>query len=147
MRVYDTDRYVFCPDYRDSLHQLSRTTEELIQGTTPKPDIFGDMLVASVDALSKLEKEKPMRIPEYPQSEVEIEQEKEGFGYTRWWRAVDAEGKLLMETSNRNDFETYGVLDQDGASIQRLYEKVERRWVDERPLPELSAQKDTDDAH
>lgn len=105
-----------------------------------KPDIFGDMMVATIDALSKLEKENPMRIVDYPKSDVEIEQEKEGFKPARWWQARDKDGSLLAETSSRSDFKNLDLLGEeaqkDGVNFHRLYEKVERKWVEEHPFPE-----------
>jgi len=78
-----------------------------------------------------------MRIVEYPKSDVEFQQEKEGFAPSKWWQAIDAEGNLLMETSVRSDFnsEHHGVLDEKGVTFRRLYEKTERRWVEEHPFP------------
>lgn len=75
-----------------------------------------------------------MRIPEYPKSEVEFEQEKESFYPARWWQATDKSG-LLAETSSRSDFEQLGLLDQEGVTFRRLYEKKEMRWVEEHPFP------------
>lgn len=77
-----------------------------------------------------------MRIPEYPKSEVEIQQEAEGYTPAKWWQAIDSDGKLLAETSTREDFENLGLLADPTITFQRLYETVQRRWVEEHPFPD-----------
>lgn len=81
-----------------------------------------------------------MRIVEYPKSEVEIEQEKDGFYPAKWWQARDAEGELLAETSVRSDFKNLDLLgiqaQKDGVTFHRLYEKTQRKWVSEHPFPD-----------
>lgn len=76
-----------------------------------------------------------MRIPEYKQYEVEVEQEKLGFYATKWWQAKDTEDNLLAETSVRTDFEDLDLVGQESVTFYRLYEKKEMLWVEERPFP------------
>lgn len=76
-----------------------------------------------------------MRIIEYPKSEVEIEQGRNGFEATKWWQARDKDG-LLAETSTRSDFEQLNLIGQEGVTFHRLYEKREAKWVQEHPFPE-----------
>lgn len=103
----------------------------------PKPDVLGERLVSLANAVNrKLKEQSNMRIPEYPTSEVEFKQQKEKFYPTKWWQAVDAKIGLLAETSDRSEFEDLNLLDQEGVTFRRLYEKKEMRWVDEHPFPE-----------
>jgi hypothetical protein len=83
-----------------------------------------------------------MRIVEYPKSEVETEQEKENFYPAKWWQAIDADGKLLAETSSRSDFKSLGLIGQEGVTFRRLYEKKEVKWVEESPFPESENDED-----
>jgi hypothetical protein len=80
-----------------------------------------------------------MRVVEYPNSKVEIAQAEEGFEPAKWWQLIDKDGTLLAETGVRSDFAPGGMLDEDlakdGVTIRRLYERVERRWVEEEPFP------------
>jgi hypothetical protein len=102
-----------------------------------KPDIIGNMLASLADVTNTLLKEQPnMRIPEYPKSEVETEQAKNGYYPTKWWQAFDDKGRLLAETSSRSDFKNLNLVGQDGVTFNRLYEKKKQKWVDEHPFPQ-----------
>lgn len=54
----------------------------------------------------------------------------DGFYPTGWWRAIDANGKILAETSSAKDFDTLGITGREDVTIQRLYEKTENEWRD-----------------
>jgi hypothetical protein len=103
-------------------------------GRPIKKDVISEIIIQAI----KHTKEPKMRVIEYPKSDVEIEQEKEGFKPSKWWQAIDAEGRLLMETSVRSDFksEYHGVMEDKGVTFRRLYERLETKWVDEHPFPE-----------
>lgn len=75
-----------------------------------------------------------MRVIEYAKSEVELEQEREGYIPTKWWQAVGHNG-LLAETSCRGDFKDLNLIDKPEVGFRRLYEKKDFRWVDEHPFP------------
>jgi hypothetical protein len=52
---------------------------------------------------------------------------------TKWWRAIDADGKVLAETSDPEDFETLELIGKRGVTFQRLYERRLDEWVEEKP--------------
>lgn len=47
---------------------------------------------------------------------------------TSWWRAIDADGSLLAETTDPDDLEALGLVGKPGVTIQRLYEKKLTEW-------------------
>lgn len=58
------------------------------------------------------------------------------FEASKWWRAVNADGVTLAETSTPSDFKNLGlieVLESDGGHFQRLYVKTENSWVKAEP--------------
>lgn len=76
-----------------------------------------------------------MRIPEEkPPTPEAVKQAEENFLPSKWWQAVDADGKMLMETSSIGDFKTYEVDKQEGVTFRHLYEKKTYRWVEENPF-------------
>lgn len=58
------------------------------------------------------------------------------FEASKWWRAVNADGITLAETSTPSDFKNLGlmdVLESDGGHFERLYVKTENSWVKAEP--------------
>ena len=53
---------------------------------------------------------------------------------SKWWRALDSNGDLEMETSNIQDFKTLGIWGVDGYKFQQLWVKTENVWVDATPV-------------
>jgi hypothetical protein len=70
----------------------------------------------------------------YTPTEAERVQKEEGFEAGKWWQAIDADGKLLAETSSRSDFKHLGLDKLEGVTYRRLYERTERKWVEDNPF-------------
>lgn len=51
----------------------------------------------------------------------------------KWWRAIDADGDMMAETSNVEDFVNLGLTEIPGMTYQRLYTEVKNQWVDSVP--------------
>ena len=48
---------------------------------------------------------------------------------TGWYRLLDADGDLQVETSNRREVERF-LAEEQGWTAQRLMEKHKRKWVE-----------------